>query len=106
MIHYYTEFLGMKDTIQEEDMLIDITKTELQRELENEKKQRELLLDRINSIEEDNNKTVQFIRGFDSLLFSFLNKIPEKQLKQIIPPEELKSAFDKLKILDKGVDKN
>ncbi|MBT4604273.1 hypothetical protein HOC01_01410 [archaeon] len=34
MIHYYSEFLGMKDTIQEEDLYVDITKTELQRELD------------------------------------------------------------------------
>jgi integrase len=33
MIHYYTEFLGMKDTITEEDMYIDITKTDLEKEV-------------------------------------------------------------------------
>ena len=34
MIHYYTEFLGMKDTISDDDMYIDITKTELEKEVE------------------------------------------------------------------------
>ena len=33
-IHYYSEFLGMKDEIRDEDMYIDITKTELEREIE------------------------------------------------------------------------
>lgn len=33
MIYYYTELLGMKDTISEEDMLVDITKTELEKEV-------------------------------------------------------------------------
>lgn len=33
MIHYYTEFLGMKDTIQEEDLYVDVTKTELEGEI-------------------------------------------------------------------------
>jgi len=33
MIHYYTEFLGMKDTISEEDMYVDITKTELEKDI-------------------------------------------------------------------------
>lgn len=33
MIHYYTEFLGMKDTINEEDLYVDITKTELEKEV-------------------------------------------------------------------------
>lgn len=32
MIHYYTEFLGMKDTIRQEDLYTDITKTELEKQ--------------------------------------------------------------------------
>lgn len=35
MIHYYTEFLGMKDTITEDDLYSDITKTELEKEIVN-----------------------------------------------------------------------
>ncbi len=34
MIHYYTEFLGMKDTITQDDLYSDITKTELERKIE------------------------------------------------------------------------
>jgi integrase len=33
MIHYYTELMGMKDTIKEEDMYVDVTKTELEKEI-------------------------------------------------------------------------
>jgi len=36
MIHYYSEFIGMKDTITEEDMLIDTTKTEIMQQLQKE----------------------------------------------------------------------
>jgi len=39
-IHYYSEMLGMRDTIQEDDMLVDVTKTEIEKQLlasENEK---------------------------------------------------------------------
>lgn len=32
-IHYYSEFLGMKDPIRQEDLYIDITKTELEKEM-------------------------------------------------------------------------
>ena len=32
-IHYYSELLGMKDTISEEDMFVDTTKTELEQQL-------------------------------------------------------------------------
>ena len=33
MIHYYTELLGMKDTIEETDQYVDVTKTELEKEI-------------------------------------------------------------------------
>jgi integrase len=39
MIHYYTEFLGMKDTINEEDMYVDLTKTGLEKEINKLKKE-------------------------------------------------------------------
>ena len=39
MIHYYTEFLGMKDTITQDDLYDDITKAELEKEVELLKKQ-------------------------------------------------------------------
>lgn len=42
MIHYYTELLGMKDTIQEEDLYVDITKTELENELQRLKREIEV----------------------------------------------------------------
>jgi len=32
-IHYYSELLGMRDTISEDDMLIDITKIEIEQRL-------------------------------------------------------------------------
>jgi integrase len=35
MIHYYTELLGMRDTINEEDLYIDVSKTQLEREINN-----------------------------------------------------------------------
>ncbi|MFA5485356.1 MAG: site-specific integrase [Candidatus Pacearchaeota archaeon] len=43
MIHYYTEFLGMKDTIQEDDLYVDVTKTELEKKIqEQDKKMKEM----------------------------------------------------------------
>lgn len=44
-IHYYSELLGMKDTISEEDMLIDVTKTEIEKRLAKAEKENELLKD-------------------------------------------------------------
>jgi site-specific recombinase XerD len=37
-ILYYSEFLGMRDLISQEDLYIDITKTELEKQLEQQKK--------------------------------------------------------------------
>ena len=51
MIHYYTEFLGMKDTITQDDLYVDITKTELEKDLQEEKKKREEIEKRLKAIE-------------------------------------------------------
>jgi hypothetical protein len=50
-IHYYSELLGMKDTIQEDDMLIDVTKTEIEKKLDKTEKEKEILQDRLGAIE-------------------------------------------------------
>lgn len=42
-IHYYSELLGMKDTIAEEDLLVDVTKIELERRLDKNEKTSEML---------------------------------------------------------------
>ncbi len=42
-IHYYSELLGMKDTISEEDLLVDVTKIELERRLDKTEKTSEIL---------------------------------------------------------------
>ncbi len=42
-IHYYSELLGMKDTISEEDLLVDVTKIELERRLDKNEKTSEML---------------------------------------------------------------
>lgn len=50
-IHYYSELLGMKDTISEEDLLLDITKTEIERRLIKTEKENELLQYRLQRME-------------------------------------------------------
>ena len=56
MIHYYTEFLGMKDTINEEDMYADITKTELEKEISSLKNGVKNQEERIRKMENQNEK--------------------------------------------------
>jgi len=50
-IHYYSELLGMRDTINEEDMFVDFTKTELEQNLIKSEKSREIMQERINNME-------------------------------------------------------
>ena len=52
MIHYYTEFLGMKDTIQEEDLYVDVTKTELEKKIEKQKEVNTIMEERMKAMEE------------------------------------------------------
>jgi len=42
-IHYYSEMLGMRDTISEKDLLVDVTKTELEKRLTKSEHKSELL---------------------------------------------------------------
>jgi integrase len=49
-IHYYSEMLGMRDTIQEEDLLVDVTKTELEKRLTHAEHKNELLESQVTDI--------------------------------------------------------
>lgn len=51
MVHYYTELLGMRDTISDEDMLVDITKTELEQRICNLETANNMLRDRLEGME-------------------------------------------------------
>jgi len=42
-IHYYSEMIGMRDTISEEDLLTDVTKTELEKRLTKSENRAEIL---------------------------------------------------------------
>lgn len=57
-IHYYSELLGMKDTISQEDMLIDLTKTEIEQRLEKSEREKEIMQERLTNME-------KYIKKFD-----------------------------------------
>lgn len=59
MIYYYSEFLGMKDTIQEDDLLVDVTKTELENELSKQQQEIQILQDRLAQYEKDKEKMLK-----------------------------------------------
>lgn len=50
-INYYSELLGMKDTITEGDLLIDVTKTELENRIKKVEQENGLLKDKVSEFE-------------------------------------------------------
>jgi len=50
-IHYYSDMLGMRDTINEDDMLIDLSKTEIEKKLVKSENEKDVLLDRVEFLE-------------------------------------------------------
>jgi len=61
-IHYYSELLGMKDTISEEDLLMDVTKTEIEKRLSKTETEKELLKERIDVMENQVKQLAEVIR--------------------------------------------
>ena len=43
MLHYYTEFLSMKDNINEDDMIVDVSASDMQKKLDEETKKRQIV---------------------------------------------------------------
>ena len=76
MVHHYTKLLGMRDTIAEDDLLIDSeAKTELEKELEQEKQSRALLQEQIQSQREE-------------------MQILQKQMNQLFMKEQKRASYD------------
>jgi len=64
-IHYYSELLGMKDTITEEDLMIDTTKTELEKEQTRIRRENTLLKEKVNSMEGQMKKILKLVDGIN-----------------------------------------
>ena len=60
-IHYYSEMLGMKDTISEEDMLLDTTKTELENRLQKSENEKEIMQERVDRMENQMKQILQLV---------------------------------------------
>ncbi|MBS3087335.1 site-specific integrase [Candidatus Pacearchaeota archaeon] len=61
-IHYYSELLGMRDTITEEDMLMDIGKTELEKQLTRSENDKSILKERVEILERQMKVVAEMIR--------------------------------------------
>lgn len=76
-IHYYSELLGMRDTISEEDLLVDVTKTQIERELMKERKEKDLMREELDEMK----KQVALISQLTQELFK---KIGAEHVEQPI----------------------
>lgn len=76
-IHYYSELLGMKDTITEEDMLMDFTKTEIEKRLLKTEQENDILKEKIEGYEKD-------ITQVKDLMKIYVLKLKDLEEKQIL----------------------
>ena len=60
-IHYYSEMLGMRDTISEEDLLIDLTKTEIEKRLVHAETKNQILTDEVDTLREQMEKILRLV---------------------------------------------
>ncbi|MDP3026546.1 MAG: tyrosine-type recombinase/integrase [Nanoarchaeota archaeon] len=65
-IHYYSELLGMRDTISEEDLLIDVTKTEIENRLLIAERDKEIMQDRVDIMEKQLQKILELMKVADA----------------------------------------
>jgi integrase len=50
-IHYYSELLGMRDTISEQDLMLDVNKSEIEKELVRTQNEKNILQEQINVLQ-------------------------------------------------------
>lgn len=60
-IHYYSELLGMRDTIAEEDLLVDVTKTEIEQRLTKAEREAEFLKEDNQNLREQMKKIMELV---------------------------------------------
>ncbi|PIN88972.1 hypothetical protein COU60_04825 [Candidatus Pacearchaeota archaeon CG10_big_fil_rev_8_21_14_0_10_34_76] len=74
-IHYYSELLGMRDTISEDDMLIDITKTEIEQKLQKAEKEKELMQEQLTTLQRQVAKIGELTKHL------YLKVLPQKEME-------------------------
>jgi len=62
-IGYYSEFIGMRDTISEEDLFVGEDKTEIERKLDKSEQDKNMLQERVDSMEGQMSKILELVNG-------------------------------------------
>ncbi len=66
-IHYYSELLGMKDTIADQDMMIDTTRSDIEKNLERSKKEKEIMEEKMKVMESQMAKIMELMGQINTL---------------------------------------
>jgi integrase len=77
MIDYYTEFLGFKDTVIEDDLYVDVTKTELENQINTFKEENIMLNEKITKLESE-------MENMDKIIAEKIKKITKQWNPQTI----------------------
>ncbi|VVB79522.1 Phage integrase family protein [uncultured archaeon] len=67
-IHYYSELLGMKDTITQDDLVLAEEKTELEKNLQQSSRDKQILDDRMKAIEEKVDRFMETLIRLDQVI--------------------------------------
>src|SRR3989344_7536535 len=88
-IHYYSELLGMRDTIAEEDLFIDVTKTEIEKELLRERKEKDLMREELDEMKKQMTLVSQLQRILMIKSYFVLNSLSRQFCLNVTQPTEL-----------------
>jgi integrase len=69
-IHYYSEMLGMRDTITDEDLLVDLTKTEIEKQLIQSENKNKILNDRVQILEGQMKEILELVKRGELIISS------------------------------------
>ena len=69
-IHYYSELLGMRDTISEEDLLIDVTKTEIEQRLTKAENENKIIRDENEQIKLQMKKILMMVKQAQEVIIT------------------------------------
>ena len=82
MIHYYTELLGMKDTIDQDDLYLDISKTDLEKQIQEKGREIDILQEKLQEQDQRTKEILQILKAVN------LDKIYQENLIVIQTPRE------------------
>ena len=82
MVEYYSQFIGMKDSIQDEDLEDSETRTQMQKEIDGMKKDRLIMEEELKAVTEQMNKINTFMNKLTDKNSSVLDNLALKAKKE------------------------